>query len=137
MSAEPGPSPPRKPEASACFGFSSGEPGGGAARWDFATQWTDDPAFQPTSAASEPDCEPGPCEADLSQPFGFDPATIAKELGLGTEATIQRLTARWRAFVWRNHPDRQPAHARDWAGTRVALANALYDAARRKLAGTA
>jgi hypothetical protein len=43
------------------------------------------------------------------------------------------LTERWRAFVWRNHPDRQPAHARDRANARVAAANALYDQARRGL----
>jgi hypothetical protein len=48
--------------------------------------------------------------------------------------TPDQLAARWRNFVWRNHPDRQPARERDHAGARVAIANALYDRARRELA---
>jgi hypothetical protein len=43
------------------------------------------------------------------------------------------LTRRWRAFVWRNHPDRQPVHARERGNIRVAIANTLYDQARREL----
>ena len=62
------------------------------------------------------------------------PAEIAAELGLAASLTPDQLAARWRNFVWRNHPDRQPAHARQRANARVALANTLYDRARRGLA---
>ena len=55
------------------------------------------------------------------------------ELGFSAGLTAEALTERWRAFVWRNHPDRQPAHARERANARVAVANALYDRARRAL----
>jgi hypothetical protein len=64
-----------------------------------------------------------------------DPSTaIAAELGLGATLTLGELTSRWRDFVWRNHPDRQPVDARSQANTRVAIANTLYDRARRELA---
>jgi hypothetical protein len=59
---------------------------------------------------------------------------IAIELGLGTALTLDQLTSRWRDFVWRNHPDRQPEAARERANARVAIANTLYDRARRDLA---
>ena len=62
------------------------------------------------------------------------PAEIAAELGLAGPLTLDQLAARWRDFVWRNHPDRQPAHARKRANARVAIANTLYDRARRELA---
>ena len=61
------------------------------------------------------------------------PAEIAAELGLAGPLTLDQLAARWRDFVWRNHPDRQPAHARQLANARVAIANTLYDRARREL----
>ena len=48
--------------------------------------------------------------------------------------TPGQLASRWRNFVWRNHPDRQPFEARERANARVAIANTLYDRARRKLA---
>ena len=48
--------------------------------------------------------------------------------------TLGQLTSRWRDFVWRNHPDRQPVDARERANARVAIANTLYDRARRELA---
>jgi hypothetical protein len=63
-------------------------------------------------------------------------AAIAEELGIGAALTRRQLTLRWRDFVWRNHPDRQPEHARDRATARVAVANALFDRARRELAKT-
>jgi hypothetical protein len=47
--------------------------------------------------------------------------------------TLGQLAARWRNFVWRNHPDRQPFEARERANARVAIANTLYDRARRAL----
>jgi hypothetical protein len=52
------------------------------------------------------------------------------ELGLGTALTIDQLTSRWRDF----DPDRQPEAARERANARVAIANTLYDRARRDLA---
>ena len=62
------------------------------------------------------------------------PAEIAAELDLAGPLSGDELASRWRNFVWRNHPDRQPAHERDRAGARVAIANALYDKVRRELA---
>ena len=59
---------------------------------------------------------------------------IATELGLGAPLTLAELTSRWRDFVWRNHPDRQPVEARERANTRVAIANTLYDRVRREFA---
>ena len=59
---------------------------------------------------------------------------IAAELGLGGPLTLGQLTSRWRDFVWRHHPDRQPIEARERANARVAIANALYGRARRELA---
>jgi hypothetical protein len=57
---------------------------------------------------------------------------IANELDFETAQTLGQLASRWRRFVWRNHPDRQPIEARDRANVRVATANALYDRARRE-----
>jgi hypothetical protein len=65
---------------------------------------------------------------------GDPSAEIATELGLGAALTLDRLTSRWRDFVWRNHPDRQPVDARAQANARMAIANTLYDRARRELA---
>jgi hypothetical protein len=58
---------------------------------------------------------------------------IAMELGLGAPQTLDQLLSRWRAFVWRNHPDRQPLEMRERANARMAIANALYDEGRREL----
>ena len=80
-----------------------------------------------TSASTAgPTCEPLRLDTDMA-------ATIASELGVGAGVTEGQLTRRWRAFVWRNHPDRQPVHARERANIRVAIANTLYDQARRDL----
>ncbi len=115
--------PPRRPEAPACADFSRDE-GGGQALWDLAMEWTDD--RNPPLAPSDPTWEPDPSLLET--------AAVAKELGIGAALTKGQLASRWRDFVWRNHPDRQPAHARLRANARLAIANALYDAARRKLA---
>jgi hypothetical protein len=89
---------PLRPEAQVSAAFSSDRGGGGEARWDLAMQWTDElavPLARPASGPAD--------EADVSRP---ETATaIAEELGLGTAAT-QRQLARWRDFIWRNHPDR-------------------------------
>lgn len=99
--------------------------GGGEARWGLAMNWVDEPNERLAStAASAP--RPAPASADTAE-------TIASELGVAVALTERQLRRRWRAFVWRNHPDRQPADARDEANARVAIANMLYDQARRQL----
>ena len=103
------------------FGAASGS--GGEARFGLALEWTDEPADRQAPApASEPPARPEDT-----------PAEIAAALGLAGPLTLDQLAARWREFVWRNHPDRQPAHARRRANARVAIANTLYDRARREL----
>ena len=102
------------------FGPASGS--GGKARFGFALDWTDEPSDRP----------PPPREPARSS--GDAPIEIAAELGLGSALTRDQLTSRWRDFVWRNHPDRQPEAARERANARVAIANALYGRARREFA---
>jgi hypothetical protein len=117
---------PSRPEAQVSAGFSSDRGGGGDARWDLAMQWTDErsaPLARPASGPAD--------EADVPRP---ESAAIAEELGLGTAMSQRQLARRWRAFIWRNHPDRQPEEARERAGARVAIANALYDETQRILA---
>jgi hypothetical protein len=104
--------------------FGPAEGSGGKARFGLALDWTDEPVDEP---APPPQPEPRACSGDAS-------AEIATELGLGAPLTLAELTSRWRDFVWCNHPDRQPADARERANTRVAIANTLYDRARREFA---
>jgi hypothetical protein len=99
---------------------------GGGARFGLALDWTDEPADRP-APPPQPPGEPAGRSGDTS-------IEIATELGLGAALTLDQLTSRWRNFVWRNHPDRQPVDAREQANARVAIANALYDRARRELA---
>jgi hypothetical protein len=99
---------------------------GGRARFGLALDWTDEPtdlAPPPQTPSREPAGRSGDTSID-----------IAAELGLSAALTLDQLTSRWRDFVWRNHPDRQPVAAREGANRRVAIANALYDRARRELA---
>lgn len=102
--------------------------GGGEARWGLAMSWTatpDDtmpPKYAPVG------------EAALLPPEALE--MIAAELGIGDPASEHDLTLRWRMFVWRNHPDRQPVHARERANARVAIANSLYQSARRRVRPT-
>ena len=100
---------------------------GGEARFGLALEWTDEPADRLGRQAPASTDEATPNLADT-------PAEIAAELGLAGPVTPDQLASRWRNFVWRNHPDRQPARERNHAGARVAIANALYDRARRELA---
>ena len=98
---------------------------GGKARFGLALDWTDEPA------------DPAPPPQTPREPAGRSGDTsidIAAELGLGLALTLDQLTSRWRDFVWRNHPDRQPVAARERANRRVAIANTLYDRARRERA---
>lgn len=124
--AEDDPPPPRPnaPPASVDFG---GQGGGGEARWSLAMQWTDESVALLARPASDPAREPGASRPEME-------SAIAEELGLGAALTPRQMAARWRDFLWRNHPDRQPAHDRGPAGALVAIANALYDEARRELA---
>ena len=108
--------------------FGTARGGGGEARWDLAMDWTSEPAAPPTLAASAAVGEPVTSHLDTT-------VSIAEELGIGAALTRHQLILRWRDFVWRNHPDRQPEHARERATARVAVANALFDRARRQLAG--
>jgi hypothetical protein len=104
-----------------------GAPGsGGKARFGLALDWTDEPADRPPS--------PQPPLREQAEHSGDTSTEIATELGLGTALTLGQLASRWRDFVWRNHPDRQPEAARERANARVAIANTLYDRARRNLA---
>jgi len=104
------------------------EPGsGGEARFGLALDWTEELADRlerPAAASTRGAVQP---RSDTS-------TEIAAELGLAAPLTLDELRSRWRKFVWRNHPDRQPAHARERANARVAIANILYDRARRALA---
>ncbi len=97
--------------------------GGGEARWGLAMDWAAGPPRPETRSARA-----GPPESASAAEIA---AAVARELGIGAGLTADALTKRWRAFVWRNHPDRQPAYARERANVRVAFANALYDQARR------
>ena len=106
-----------------CFDFGSAWGGGGEARWDLALDWADEPPAPNESPARTPASDPFSESASVVE-------AVARELDFGAGLSAEVLAARWRAFVWRNHPDRQPAHARKQANVRVALANALYDRAR-------
>jgi hypothetical protein len=111
--------------------FGPAEGSGGKARFGLALDWTDEPADQP-APPQPPSPEPAPHESPASS--GETSADIAAELDLSAALTLTELTSRWRDFVWRNHPDRQPVEARAQANTRVAIANTLYDGARREVA---
>jgi hypothetical protein len=115
--------PRRGPRVRARLDFGAASGSGGEARFGLALEWTDEPADRQAPASTG---EPPPRPEDM-------PAEIAAELGLTGPLTLDQLAARWRGFVWRNHPDRQPAHARQLANARVAIANTLYDRARREL----
>jgi hypothetical protein len=100
---------------------------GGEARFGLALDWIDEALA--SSATRGGDLASEACLVRADTPDG-----IADELGLGAGLTAGQLTARWRKFVWRNHPDRQPKAARERANARVAIANALYEQAQRELA---
>ena len=124
--AEDDPPPPRPNAPPASVHFGSGQGGGGEARWSFAMQWTDESVALLARPASDPTREPEASRSEME-------SAIAEELGLGAALTPRQMAARWRDLLWRNHPDRQPAHDRGRAGARVAIANALYDQARREM----
>ena len=89
--------------------------------------WADQPSPRPHAPrAVDPVPHGDLTKSDLAE-------AVARELGFGACRTADALARRWRAYVWRNHPDRQPQHGREHANARVAVANALYDSARRAL----
>jgi hypothetical protein len=101
------------------------QPGGGEARWRTAMAWASEIEARASPLPSDP---PGataaPSRAELAEAVGH-------ELGLDQRLSPEELLARWRDFLWRNHPDRLPAEQRADANVRVAIANALHDQARR------
>jgi hypothetical protein len=99
--------------------------GGGEARWGLAMDWADEAPAPQALAPRRLSPDRAPVSTDVAD-------DVARELGFAAGMTAEAMTQRWRTFVWRNHPDRQPAHARDRANARVAAANALYDQARRR-----
>jgi hypothetical protein len=122
-----GSGPAGGPRVRASLQFGPAPGSGGEARFGLALDWTDEPADRLGPPAPASTSEAAECRGDT-------PAEIAAELGLAGPVTLDLLGSRWRNFVWRNHPDRQPVHARERADARVAIANALYDRARRELA---
>ena len=104
-----------------CFALAPMDGGGDAARWDLAREWSDEPSALCSPTAPQLKADPAP--SDLAD-------AVARELDFRAGLSTEAVTERWRAFVWRNHPDRQPSHAQEQANARVALANALYDRAR-------
>jgi hypothetical protein len=117
----------QRPRMPAGVAFARAPGFGGEARFGLALDWTDEPSDRPAQQAQARLREAASSPADT-------PAEIAAELGLGAPLTLTQLMSRWRDFVWRNHPDRQPLDARERANARVAIANALYERARRELA---
>jgi hypothetical protein len=115
-----------RPKVRALVDFGPELGAGGEGRWGRAMDWTDE-----LDARSPPATTKARATAQLS----LDAEAIARELGVGVVGTEPELKRQWRAFVWRNHPDRQPADAREQAAARVAIANMLYDRARRTLKG--
>lgn len=97
--------------------------GGAKARFDLAVDWMDEPVDGAGAQA--------PLVAASSKNLTID--EIAEQLGVGATISLEEVRQRWRDFVWRNHPDRQPADEREGANMRVAQANALYEEARRNL----
>jgi hypothetical protein len=106
--------------------FGRAPAGGGDARWSLAMTWADEPEVGRSAPTATRAFEPTRLDEDMAE-------AIAGELGVGAGLVEGQLTRRWRAFVWRNHPDRHPADARERANARVAIANTLYDQARRDL----
>jgi hypothetical protein len=119
--------PSRQPRVGVSVPFGAAPGSDGKARFGLALDWTDEPTDRIAPPPQPPPPEAAGHPADTS-------TEIAADLGLGGPLSLGQLTARWRDFVWRNHPDRQPLDAQERANTRVAIANTLYDRARRELA---
>jgi hypothetical protein len=113
--------PPQVPRLGGGVVFGTALGSGGKGRFGLALDWMDEPTDRPG---------PTPPPPAASKCSGDTIDEIAAELGLGAPLTMGELTSRWRDFVWRNHPDRQPLDERERANERVAIANTLYDGAR-------
>jgi class 3 adenylate cyclase len=113
--------PALRPRVRAGLEFGPAPSSGGEKRFGLGLDWTGESSSEVGRKAQDSTRE------DTQE-------EIAEELGLGATLTPGQLASRWRNFVWRNHPDRQPIDARERANARVAIANTLYDRARRKLA---
>jgi hypothetical protein len=85
--------------------------------------WVGEPPAPIAPATQQPAQEAYPA-AGLAE-------AVARKLDFDSAPTPDALAERWRDFLWRNHPDRLPPDARERANAKVALANALYDRARR------
>jgi hypothetical protein len=97
---------------------------GGGDRWALALAWT---------GAGVAPAGPPEIAADQAVPtFPESAEEVAHRLGFTAAMGLNQVHARWRDFVSRFHPDRQPAHTRERASACVAIANALYDQARRE-----
>jgi hypothetical protein len=121
--------PVSAPGLGARFDFGPAPGAGGQARWGLAMDWADEPSPLPSATGSQKFLRP----ALDSVTGGAIAEAVALELDFGGCLTPDALAERWRTFLWRNHPDRQPAQGRERANARVAVANALYDSARRAL----
>jgi hypothetical protein len=119
--------PTRRPRVGVGVPLGPARNSGGKARFSLALDWADEAVDRPAPKPKPPPREAAPRPSDTQ-------TEIAAELGLGGILTLGQLTSRWRDFVWRHHPDRQPIEARERANARVAIANALYGRARRELA---
>jgi hypothetical protein len=118
------PGPLQRPHVGVSVPLGPAPSSGGKARFGLALDWTD----EITNGAAPP---PRPQHQQPANSSGNTSDDIAAELGLGAPQTLDQLALRWRDFVWRNHPDRQPIDARERANARVAIANMLCDRARR------
>jgi hypothetical protein len=115
------PPPPLKINLPGPMPLSAG--GGGEARWRSAMDWTSE--LEGRAAPLSPAALPA-----LSGAHAIE--EVKRDLGLDRRFSPEELASRRRAFLWRNHPDRQPAEKRAEANARVAIANALHDQARRE-----
>jgi hypothetical protein len=113
-----------RPKVRALVDFGPELGAGGEGRWGRAMDWTDE---------LDERLAPATTKAHATAQLSADADAIARELGVGVVETEPQLKRQWRAFVWRNHPDRQPADARELATARLAIANMQYDQARRDL----
>ena len=122
-----GPAPTKRPRIGAGVPLGSAPPSGGEARFGLALDWTDEPLDRPEAAASF---------AARRRP-ALPPTRRRRSPPNSASArrsTPGELASRWRDFLWRHHPDRQPPEGRERANARVAIANTLYEQARRALA---
>ncbi|MBC8129513.1 MAG: hypothetical protein H7Y08_04230 [Rhizobiaceae bacterium] len=72
-------------------------------------------------------------EEPTEEPLSVDPDDIAYELGLSDVVSLEELSTLRRRFAMLNHPDRTTSEQRERATTRMTLANAMIDAAARRL----